>query len=173
MDRELLLLGVLRQADMHGYRLTEFIERDMGTCIDLKKPTAYYLLDKMVARGWVTRHEEREGARPPRQVYRLTAEGEALFQSLLRDNLAHYAPVRFASDIGLAYLDALPPEEALRLLAERRAALEAELDAAQGTPDHRGALHWLIEHRRFHLETELRWLAHVMRELQASVTPST
>ena len=31
MDRELLLLGLLRRSDMHGYQLHEFIERDLAT----------------------------------------------------------------------------------------------------------------------------------------------
>ena len=47
MERQLLLLGLLRREDMHGYRLNEFIERDMAFCTDVKKPTAYYLLDKL------------------------------------------------------------------------------------------------------------------------------
>jgi DNA-binding PadR family transcriptional regulator len=47
MDRQLLLLGLLRRQEMHGYQLNEFIEEKMHSCIDLKKPTAYYLLDKL------------------------------------------------------------------------------------------------------------------------------
>ena len=47
MERELLLLGVLRQGEMHGYQLHDFIERSLAFCTDLKKPTAYFLLDKM------------------------------------------------------------------------------------------------------------------------------
>ena len=35
MERELLLLGFLRRENMHGYKLNEFIERDMAACTDL------------------------------------------------------------------------------------------------------------------------------------------
>ena len=173
MDRELLLLGLLRQSDMHGYRLNEFIERAMATCVDLKKPTAYFLLDKMVGQGWITQHEEREGNRPPRRVYRVTAEGEAQFQALLRANLAQYHAAKFTSDIGLAFADALAPAEALDLLRQRRAVILDALDETRAAPQHHGSLHWLIQHRLFHLETELRWLDQVIAQLQTSTDAST
>jgi len=63
MNRELLLLGLLRQSEMHGYKIIEFIERDLAICTDLKKPTAYFLLDKMAQNGWISWMEEREGKR--------------------------------------------------------------------------------------------------------------
>ena len=34
MERELLLLGFLRREQAHGYRLNEFIEREMTACTD-------------------------------------------------------------------------------------------------------------------------------------------
>src|SRR5690242_8184236 len=111
MHRELLLLGLLRKGDMHGYGLNDFIEQYLALCADLKKPTAYALLNRMEEQGWVERHAEQVGKRPPRHIYRLTAVGEAQFQALLRENLAAYHPVRFSADIGLAFADALSAEE--------------------------------------------------------------
>ena len=84
IDRELLLLGLLRQSGMHGYRIVEFIERDLAVCTDLKKSNAYFLLDKMAQGGLVTWAEEREGNRPPRRTYQITPAGETQFQKLLR-----------------------------------------------------------------------------------------
>ena len=165
MERELLLLGLLRRAHMHGYQLHEFIERDLATCTDLKKPTAYFLLDKMTRLGWVAQREEREGNRPPRRVYQVTPAGEAQFQRLLRENLGSHAITRFPGDAGLMFADALPPAEALALLGERRMALEADLVAARAAPPHAGAPQLIIEHRIVHLESELRWLDEVMDRL--------
>lgn len=172
MDRELLLLGALRQAEMHGYRLNEFIEREMATCIEIKKPTAYALLEKMVGLGWITAHEEREGNRPPRQVYRITPEGERQFEHLLRLNLAAYTPTRFAGDIGLAFADSVAPHELGALLSERRAALAAALEDAHATPAHHGTLQWLIEHHVYHLESELRWLDDIIARATSAETHS-
>ena len=107
MERELLLLGFLRREQAHGYRLNEFIERDMAACTDIKKPTAYFLLDKMAKQGWITMRETREGNRPPRRVYRVTAKGEAQYQKLLRENLGSFIAAKFPGDVGLAYADDL------------------------------------------------------------------
>ncbi|CAN5571614.1 PadR family transcriptional regulator [soil metagenome] len=165
MERELLLLGLLRQMDMHGYRLAEFIERDLTTCTDLKKSTAYFLLDKMVKQGWITQHQAQEGNRPPRRVYRIMPEGEEQFQQLLRENLTNHAPAKFIGDIGLSFVDVLGRDEASTLLHQRRIALEADLAAARAVPKHDGAWQLLIEHRVVHLEAELRWLDEVIGRL--------
>jgi DNA-binding PadR family transcriptional regulator len=162
MERELLLLGLLRQEEMHGYRLHEFIERDLALCTDLKKPTAYFLLEKMEKAGWVMRQQQQEGGRPPRQVYQITPEGEAQFQSLLRERLAAYQPTRFVADIALAYADALEPQEVLPLLEKRRQAMLVELEAVRATPKHQGSLQLIIEHQIIHLESELRWFDQVI-----------
>lgn len=162
MERELLLLGLLRQMRMYGYQLHEFIERDLTTCTDLKKATTYFLLDKMAKRAWISQTEEREGNRPPRQVYEITPEGEQVFQRLLRENLSNYTPTRFSDDIGLAYADALPAEETRSLLAQRRAAMQHDLEQARAIPAHGGSIQLLLDHRVVHLEAELAWLDKVI-----------
>lgn len=165
MERELLLLGLLRQQGMHGYQLHEFIESYMLTCVDIKKPTAYYLLDKMAADGLVIRSEVQEGHRPTRHVYRLTASGESRFQELLRQNLTQYIPARFGGDVGVSFLDELPMTEAITLLQQRRVELAAALIRAQQTPFHGGSLQLIIEHHQAHLQAELTWLDSLIARL--------
>jgi len=165
MDRELLLLGLLRKEDMHGYQLHEFINRNMSSCIDLKKPTAYYLLEKMVESGWINEIQEQEGNRPPRNVFQLTAEGEATFQKLLRENIATYHSTKFADDIGLAFLDALAPTEAKALLNTRRESILKEMAQAQSIPQHSGSSQLVIDHLVHHLQSELEWLDKVITQI--------
>jgi len=169
MERELLLLGLLQQQEMHGYQLHEFIDSTMQTCVDLKKSTAYYLLEKMAREGYVTSSEEREGNRPTRQVYSLTPAGEAQFQSLLRQNLAAYRPALFPGDTGITFLDDLPPDEAIALLQTRRAAMVEELERAENAPAHSGSLQLLIEHQIVHLRSELDWVDIVISHLAEQV----
>ncbi len=166
MDRELLLLGLLRQEDMHGYQLHEFINRNMSSCVDLKKPTAYYLLEKMVESGWINEIQEQEGNRPPRTVFQLTNEGETTFHRLLRENIATYHSTKFADDIGLAFLDTLEPEEAKALLNTRRESLVRELTQAQLIPQHSGSSQLVIEHLVHHLQSELEWLDKVISKIR-------
>lgn len=158
MDRELLLLGLLRQEEMHGYRIVERVEADLRYCTDLKKPTVYFLLGKLEKAGWVARTRSRQGNRPPRWVYRITEAGEAQFQDWLRQNLSTFTPSRFPGDVGLAFLSAIDPDEAADRLSGRRAQIQAELDELRQAPVHFGATEWIVTHQRAHLESELRWL---------------
>lgn len=172
MEREVLLLGLLRQSDMHGYKIIEFIERDLAICTDLKKPTAYFLLEKMAKSGWISWTDEREGNRPPRRIYAITPQGEAQFQKMLRESLAHYHSVKFADDIALAFADDLPPAELHQLLGQRRAALAQALESIQQVPTHKGAVQRVIDHQRVHLESELRWLDGVLNEINLTLKDS-
>jgi DNA-binding PadR family transcriptional regulator len=166
MEKKLLILGLLRQHQMHGYQLYDFIENGLASCTDLKKPTAYYLLNKMAEDGWVTEESMREGNRPPRRVYRLTERGEAEFQRLLRASLSAKTPAFFPDDIGLAFLDILKPEEAQTLLLMRRTALLKEIETARSAPAHQGSLQLVIDHQLHHLASELDWLDQVLARLQ-------
>ena len=87
MERELLLLGMLRIQAMHGYQLHELIDSHLGESIQIKKPTAYSLLNKMADAGWVSYVEEQAGNRPLRRVYTITEAGEAAFQRLIRQRV--------------------------------------------------------------------------------------
>ena len=165
MERELLLLGLLRGEGRHGYELHDFVEKYMQSCVELKKPTAYYLLEKLAQGGYVTETVEQNGNRPARRVYELTHAGEEHFQLLLRENLRQYIPARFGNLIGLAFIDNIMPAEALPLLLQRREAMAFQLAEAEKAPAHPGAFQLLIDHQVAHLRAELDWLARVIEQL--------
>ena len=167
MDKKLLLLGLLRSESMHGYQLNDFIESTLSTCVQIKRPTAYYVLNKMQADGWVAETEEQEGNRPPRHIYSITPAGEAAFQELLRQNLATYELAQFTGDIGLAFLEKLPVEEGMALLQRRRTIIQRLLEETLAIPLHPGSLQLIIEHQIRHLTAELTWLDEVMARLEA------
>ena len=167
MERELLLLGLLRGHEMYGYQLNEFIDSHLGATVHLKKPTAYRLLNKMVDDRWITYTEEREGNRPPRRVFTVTAEGEAAFQRILRDCLADYHPIVFSGSIGLMFLDAIPPDEAAALLQERRARVSSVLQQAHDHKAHQESSSLLLLQQTRHLATELEWLDEVIARFEA------
>jgi len=166
MERELLLLGLLRSQNMHGYQLHEAIDSHLGVGVQLAKPTAYRLLSSMAEDGWVTSREEQEGNRPPRRVYAITPQGEIAFQRLLRENLANYQPSDFTCHIGLAFLDELSAEEALPLLQRRRAAMEELSDATRAHGEHPGSLQLILERQVHLLAAELDWLDTVIARLE-------
>jgi DNA-binding PadR family transcriptional regulator len=166
MERELLLLGLLRSQEMHGYQLHEAIDSHLGMGVQLTKPTAYRLLNNMAEDGWVTYREEQEGNRPPRRVYAITVQGEDAFQHLLRENLANYQPAEFTRQIGLAFLDELSAKEALPLLYRRRAGMEELLESMRAHCEHPGSLQLMLEHQVHLLAAELDWLNTVIARIQ-------
>lgn len=97
---------------------------------ELKKPTVYALLDRLVAGGHISVQTEQEGNRPVRKVYTLTPTGRALFDELLRENLATPELGTGAGDVGLMFLHYLPPGEAVACLRQRLDRLDAALAAA-------------------------------------------
>ena len=124
--------------------------------------------NQMVTEGWLTTREEREGNYPPRQVYSITAGGEAAFQQLLRESLADYQPVAFPGNIGLAFLDSLPTDEAVRLLQARREIIEGLLEKIQAHGEHHGGFELMLLHQKRHLAAELEWVDEVIGRLIAA-----
>lgn len=161
-DRELLLLGLLRQREMHGYQLSDFLDTHLGLFFELKKATAYNALRKMEEKGWVESREEQEGNRPPRRVFAITPEGEALFQERLRDTLAEYRPAVFPGNVPVLFLGALPSEERKSLLQERANRISERLSTLETHIDHLS--HPLLDHEREIMKTELDWTRTLMEE---------
>lgn len=165
MERELILLGLLKREEMHGYQLHEFIDNTMQTCVDIKKPTAYYLLDKMTQQGFISRTDEKAGNRPTRHVYRLTPLGEKRFQTLLRKNLGNYRQNRYPNNTGILFLEELPTDEAIKLLTKRYSVIQSKLEEAKAAPPHSGSMQFVIDHQITMLDAELSWLGSVIDHL--------
>ena len=163
-ERELLLLGLLRKQEMHGYQLAEFLDTHLSMFFDLKKATAYNLLGKMEERGWVASHEEQEGRRPPRRVYAITPEGETLFQDLLRETLPIHRPAAFPGNVPILFMDALPSQELDDLLEERREAIREQRTALETHVDHVG--HPLFDHQLLILNAEEVWIGGLLKKVR-------
>lgn len=165
MENELLILGLLRRQEMHGYQITELIDRNLSVCTDLKKSLAYFLLDKMAGEGWISFEETREGKRPVKRVYRLTDKGEAEFQRLLRENLAGYHQATFGSDTGVAFIDTLPADEAAQLLRQRLLLIQQMQESIRDHPHRTGPIAWVVEHQQRHLAAEADWVATLIKRI--------
>jgi DNA-binding PadR family transcriptional regulator len=167
-ERALLLLGILRAQSQHGYQINEFIERTLGRIADMKKPTAYALLDRLCQAGHVAVHTEREGNRPPRKVYAITPSGETLFFDLLRSNLATPDRLGGEGDIGMMFLDSLPVKDALALLERRRVQLDEQIVAYEQAPKHEHGLgvDLALERQLTLLRADREWLDTVISRLR-------
>lgn len=170
-DRALLLLGVLMTQSRHGYQINEFIERQLCDVVTMKKPTAYALLDRLAGDGLISVHVEQEGNRPPRKVYTITDVGRHVFKDLLKSNLSTLNTPVFTDDIGLMFLNYLPPQQAIDLLRQRLARLEAVLKSTVEVPPHGGllTLHLALDHVTTLRRADRDWMVATIERLESEL----
>ena len=169
MDHTLLVLGLLKLQEMHGYQLSDLVERRLKYLTDLKKPTLYHILGKLETAGDVTKSVSREGNRPERFTYRLTKSGAEHFARLLRQNLQDAHDTYFNDDIGMLFLSEIPTAEARGFLEQKRASMKERIahtvDAVAkhsvGTPPY-----YTLRHHEMHLRTELDWLDELLAQMK-------
>ena len=164
----MLLLGMLLHQSMHGYQLNEFIESHLGMSIQLKKPTAYYLLGKMEKDGWIKYQEEKQGNRPTRRIYSITKMGEEVFDSMLRESIKTYNPIELSGDIYLAFVHRIPLDEVVDLLKVRREKIEQILESIRSVEKHTGLAQLIIDHQQRHLENELKWHDKIIKKIRTA-----
>ncbi len=166
----MVLLALLVEAPMHPYRMQQVIkERGQDQLVNVaQRNSVYQALDRLVRDGLARpAGTAREGGRPERTVYEITAEGEAT----LRRWLAHMVttPAREFPEFpaALAFLAKLPPAEVRALLGERITAQEQRLAAVEGQAPPGMPRLFLIEdeYRAAMLRAELDWLRVVVDDL--------
>lgn len=165
MIRQLLLLGVLMDGKMHAYRLNEYVKHAMSFYTDLKKSTAYYILEQLEKDGYVTYEMEREGKRPERRIYEITEQGKSYFLKLLRDYLGDYTQVSLGDNVAAAFIERLPPEEVQKLLRSKRKKIKAQIEKVGGITGHGGSLQYVVNHNIAHLRADLKWVAEMTKDI--------
>jgi len=167
-ERELLLLGMLKAQSQHGYQINEFIERNLSQVTDMKKATAYAVLDRLGRDGYVSVESDQVGNRPPRKVYSITPAGEERFVELMRVNLMTADRIAFAGDIGLMFLDELPLSEVLECLKQRLEELRQRVSLYEQAPSHGHILgvDLALNHVLQLLRADRDWLEHTIEALQ-------
>jgi len=166
MVRKLLLLGILMEGKAHGYSLYDYVEHVMSFYKELKKSTAYYLLDKLEEEGYVTHEKGREGNRPEKTVYKITARGKEHFFKLLRESLGGYTQTSYGDDIGIAFINRIPKAEVAQLLAKKRQCITGELSKFRQVAGHGGGMQYVIDHNIVHLEADLKWIDGIIRDIE-------
>lgn len=127
----LLVLGAVREAGaVHGYDLRrELLSWGAKEWASVAPGSIYNALNTLVREGMLeVEGTDRQGARPERTTYRLTAEGEKEFQELLRDNLRQSKLPNHPLLAGLAFLPFLPRDELVEAMRHRADELRAQAD---------------------------------------------
>ena len=125
----LLVLGAVRQhGRAHGYQVRNDLEFwGAHEWSNAKPGSIYHALKQMAKQGLMRAHDVAPSTAggPPRTEYELTAAGEEEYFKLLRDALLRHDQKIDELTAGVGFIVDLPRAEAIALLKERVAALEA------------------------------------------------
>ncbi|HZZ97616.1 MAG TPA: PadR family transcriptional regulator [Jatrophihabitantaceae bacterium] len=125
----LAVLSCLSERPMHPYEISTTLRtRGKEHSIKLNYGSLYAVVESLQKHGLITSRETlREGRRPERTIYEITAEGSSEFEDWLAELLS--TPVRNYTSLeaGLSLMAGLPPAEVARLFEDRVVGLRIEL----------------------------------------------
>ncbi len=124
----LAVLACLTERPMHPYEMAATMRaRGQDQSIRLNYGSLYAVVESLERRGLIEEHEvEREGRRPERTLYRITADGHAEVTDWLGELLGTAAKEFPRFEAGLSLMGVLRPERVVELLRARIDALELE-----------------------------------------------
>jgi DNA-binding PadR family transcriptional regulator len=166
--------SLLDERPMHPYEMSQAMRlRYMQEAVKLNFGSLYHTIDVMLRGGLIEASGTgRDGRRPERTVYCLTAAGRELFKARLRELLAEPSKEYSAVEAGLAFMHHLDAAEAVALLRQRMAAQEAfikDTDRVLGMLA-RGGLSRLciveVEHAQALRRAEITWMKGLVEEIE-------
>ena len=125
----LAVLSCLAERPMHPYEMsTTMRERGKHESIKLNYGSLYSVVAALEKHGFIEALETvREGNRPERTVYQITAAGQAEFSDWLTELIGTPTREFHPLEAGLAYLPGLPPDRVLELLDQRLTTIDGEI----------------------------------------------
>jgi DNA-binding PadR family transcriptional regulator len=170
----LAILGLLFEEPMHPYRMQQLVKaRGKDEVINVRlRAGLYQTIDRLLRAGLIAVQEtQRAEKRPERSVYALTEKGRAALQSWLRAMLSTQAREFPEFPAAVAHVALLAPEDVLRQLEQRVAALEDEADRSDAR--YRSAMEILprvvlleLEYARAVRQAEAAWARSVIDDLR-------
>jgi DNA-binding PadR family transcriptional regulator len=141
----LAVLALLFERPMHPYEMGLTLkQRHKEESIKLRYGSLYTVIDLLLRRRFiVARETEREGRRPERTVYEISAAGRDELRAWMTDLIGKPVKEYPQFEAALCLLPVLPPDDALALLRRRLELIEgsattlaAQIEAAarQGLP---------------------------------------
>ncbi|MDB1086239.1 helix-turn-helix transcriptional regulator [Streptomyces sp. ACA25] len=133
---EFAVLGLLREAPMHGYELRKRLNTSLGVFRAFSYGSLYPCLKTLVGQGWLAEEPSSPPSDPlaaplsgrrAKIVYRLTAEGKERFEELL----AQTGPDTWEDEhfgVRFAFFGQTTRDVRMRVLEGRRSRLEERLD---------------------------------------------
>jgi len=126
---EIAVLALLRETPMHPYQMQSLLRmRHKEEILALKRGSLYHAIGRLAKADLIAaKSTSRNGRRPERTTYSITAAGRKEFIRVLRQIIA--VPRRESSEFmaAMSFLVHLTPAEAVPRLEERAHRLESEI----------------------------------------------
>jgi DNA-binding PadR family transcriptional regulator len=125
--RELFVLGLLRRKPLSAYALDRVLRDHAPLYRGFNRGNVYTFVEKLARDGTLLRRQAAaaRGPRESRWIYRLSKAGETRFRELLRAVIVDPQSSDPALETALVLLGQLRRDEAVALVAERTAQVEA------------------------------------------------
>lgn len=101
------MLGLVKAGPLHGYQIRKKIREGFGYFTGFTPQSVYYALKNLAKKQYLTKAREKVGARPEREIYRITEKGEKEFSRLMDKNLDNLYRPFFNVDFALFFLNYL------------------------------------------------------------------
>jgi len=177
----LAVLSCLNERPMHPYEISTTLRtRGKEQSIKLNYGSLYAVVESLAKHGLVAPLETtREGRRPQRTVYEITAAGVEEHDDWLAELLSTPQREFTSLEAGLSLMAGLPPDEVARLLSERAERLQIELGALEAT--HKTVAEMGLprifvvesEFRAHMLEAELEYVRTLAADIRSAELPGT
>ena len=173
-----VVLALLREGEMHPYEMLRLLrQRRKDRVVAISNGTFYHTVSRLEGAGLLTEvGVAREGNRPERTTYALTAQGYDIVAEWVRRELPRIdRPAQFR--VALAEAHNLPREEVIDLLRARREIIATDLAGhraalmrtqAKGVP---GQFVIDVERDEAILAADVAWLDDLLRRLTSRELP--
>ncbi len=172
--RVFLLGSLAERGPMHGHQLRLLAEKErVHMWTDFHVGAIYGALKRLTAEGLVEQvRVEREGARPERQIVRITDAGRTSLGVMRQETLSRFELRPDPFDLAMARLDRDDLDGLPAVLGARRAAIQADLERHRSAADRADkylsiAERHVLQHASARLQAELDWLDGLLTDLPA------
>ncbi|KDN16820.1 PadR family transcriptional regulator [Amycolatopsis rifamycinica] len=174
----LAVLSVVQERPMHPYEMAAVLkQRGKDADMPIKWGSLYTVVANLEKHGFVEAVENvKDGGRPERTVYRITAAGRAEFEDWVRElvGTVDREPPRFKA--GLSLIGVLGPDQAISRLRERLGQLDERVEARRAELEQLRPLMprmFLVEveYDIAMTDAEARWVRGFLDELTSGTLP--
>ncbi|WP_249714070.1 PadR family transcriptional regulator [Rhizomonospora bruguierae] len=175
----MMILGVVSWLEpVHGYDVRrELLSWSADRWANVQPGSIYHALRKLAGEGLLRElPSEQVGARPARTRYEITEKGRAEFHRLLSDLMWDVKPVADPFASALAFLPAVPPDEAAAALRQRAKVLRTTVEGFRSAatsgwlgdkPPHVG---WMFELFGARGDAEAQWCERIADRIESGAS---